>query len=189
MIRQIRKSETVNGVAVPYTMLERFVKALDAAGIKATRIIERPYVQLEASVRETIMADLDAANITERRVVVEATANADDMRAFVRDRLSECARSEQIVASTPCDKALSCNTLYSELISCYYDSVAHGDAATAAGEREALHDMWAEYEQTMLAAIDYARKIDDIASELAFMPLLEDTKNRLLADGIIEPSM
>lgn len=189
MIRQIRKSETVNSIAIPYTMLGHFIKTLGVANIKVARIIERPYIQLKAPVREAIMTDLDAANVTGRRVVVEAAADADDMCAFVRDHLSDCDSPEQTAVSTPCDKALACNTLYSELIDCYYDSAAHGDAVGAVKERKALRDMWAEYEQTMLAAIDYARKMDDIASELAFMPLLEDTKSRLLADGIIEPSM
>lgn len=183
----IRKSQTPNRVAIPYGMLDELTAALGASGIEVTNVIRRPYVQLPPETREDVMADLDAANVNGRRLVIEAAGNADDMRAFVRGRLSPYARSEQVgVESIPCDKAHARNTIYSELIDCYYDSVARGNSEAAAEEREMLRNMWAEYEQTVTAAIDYARKTDDIANDLAFTSMLSDTRRRLRDLGILD---
>lgn len=183
----IRKSQTANRVAIPYNMLDKLTAALGASGIEVTNVIRRPYIQLKAEERATIMYDLDEADVIGRRLVVEAAGNADDMRAFVRGRLSPYMRPEQAaVESTPCDRALGLDTTYSELIDCYYDSIAHGNIEAAAEEREMLQSMWAEYEQTVSAAIDYARKVDDVANDLAFTSLLSDTRRRLCDLGILD---
>ena len=186
----IHKSQTMNRVAIPYGMLDDITAALNASGIGITNILDRPYIQLQPDERTAVMADLDAADVGGRRLVIEAAGDIDDMHAFVRDRLSAADRSESmVIASNPCDKAHASNTSYSELIDCYRDSVARGNAETAAEEREMLRDMWVNHERTLSAAIAYAHKTDDVASELAFTSLLEDTKRCLLEDGIIGSSL
>lgn len=186
----IHKSQMLNRVAVPYGMLDDIAAALNACGIEIANVLRRPYVQLQPNERATVMADLDTAGFCGRRLVIEATGNVDDMRAFVRDRLSDYDCPEQVTAvPTPYDKAYACNTFYSELIDCYYDSIAHNDIEAADEERRMLQSMWAEYEQTMSAAIDYARKTDDIATDLALTPLLEHTRRRLLDNGVIGSSL
>lgn len=186
----ISKSQTINRVAIPCTILDDIAAALNASDIKIAKILDRPYVQLQPDERVAVMADLDAADVGGRRLVIEAAGDVDDMRTFVRGHLPAADRSEPMPAvSNPYGKAHANNTIYSELIDCYRDSIARGDAEAAAEEREELQNMWAEYEQTISAAVAYARKTDDIANELVFASLLEDTKRCLLEDDVIAPSL
>lgn len=191
MLQQtIRKSQRTNFVAIPYGMLDDITAVLDTCGIGITNVLRRPYAQLPPEAREDVMSDLDDAGVNGRRLVIEAAGDVDDMRAFVRDHLptANCPK-QTITASSPYDEAYARNTLYSELIDCYRDSIARGDAEAAAEESEELRNMWAEYEQTISVAIAYARKTDDVTNELAFASLLEDTKRCLLEDGVITPSL
>lgn len=186
----IRESQTMNRVAIPYGMLDGITAALDAAGIEIAGVLDRPYVQLPPDGRDAVMADLDAAGVGGRRLVIEVAGDADDLRAFVLDHLPARDDSAQAAAaSTPCDEAHARATIYSELIECYRDDVARGNDEAAAEERKMLRNMWAEYERTMAAAIDYSREVDDIANDLALMSLLEGTRRRLLDCGIIDPSL
>lgn len=178
MSRPIRKAQAVNLVAIPCDMLDDLTSALAESGIGVTDVIKRPYVQVKSPMREALMYDLDAAGVRGRRLVVKACANVGDMRAYVRDHLPE-PETPNTTRLTPLDEARALNATFSELVDCYDDDVAAGNALAAEGEAHMLRCLWPEYERVMADGIAYARETDDDANATALELLLANARRRL----------
>lgn len=178
MSRPIRRAQATNLVAIPHDMLDALTGALAESGIEVADVIKRPYMQVKSPMREALMYDLDLACVRGRRLVVKAAANVGDMRAYVRDHLPE-PETLDATKLTPLDEARALNATFSELVDCYDDDVAAGNALAAEGEAHMLRCLWPEYERAMATGIAYARGTDDDANAAALELLLSNARKRL----------